>query len=163
MNRYLIIKPDCQLYEDYFAWQADLPKVNRAYGVIKKKFGIETNQYYTEKAFLHIIPTANDSAKFYDSFIRGREPGAFKARSVQSKMWREMTKDLHVECPQLINYCFSALFGRTWEEKIFHRGEMLYCAIESKDKVAVPDFAVEISEQDYKEIRENIEHEWMER
>lgn len=46
MEKYFKIKPDCDLYKDYFAHRKDYSKIINAFHKVSKTFGIETDKFY---------------------------------------------------------------------------------------------------------------------
>lgn len=49
MDKYFEIKPDCALYNDYFAHEEDESKIISSFRAVCEKFGIETSSFYMKK------------------------------------------------------------------------------------------------------------------
>lgn len=154
-DKYFRIKKDCPLYIDYFAHEADRKKIANAFIEVRKKYGIESHEFYPSKKCFQIVPTSNDSKKFSDS-LKKTSYGEFKKNSEISKAWIDLAKDIeHMEKPRLIFYF--DLLGRHWKERLFDIDGVLYCSIESDREVSTPDFAEEMKASEFYKIVEDYE------
>lgn len=155
MNKYFEIKPCCALYQDYFAYKEDAPKVSEAFENVRKRFGIESESLHIAKDKFRIVPTEADSEKFA-GMMKKTNFGEFKKNSEPSKMWCDLVKDIdHLQKPKLIFYF--KLMGHRWKERLFAIGKKLYCSIESDGEVFVPDFAIEMKASDFFKMIEDQE------
>lgn len=157
MDKYFEIKPDSELYKDYFAHERAGEKIKAAFNKVKEKFGIDTTVFFLHKDRFQIAATDKDMEKF-SSMMKKGNAGEFKKNSTPSKMWVELVKDItHFERPRLFYY-FPAL-GHRWKERLFHVGDKLYCSIESDGEVSVPDFVVEMKASEFYKVIEDAESE----
>lgn len=157
MNKYMEIKKDSRLYNDYFIWLKEKPEVIAVFERLRAEYGIESEQFYLSKEYLKIIPTKQDEEKFRE-MLKKTSPGEFKKYSSISKKWREAVKDInHIHRPRLLWY-FDIL-GYQWKERIFHVEDRLYCSIESEGKIVVPNFAKEMKASEFYQELESIQNQ----
>ena len=156
MTKYFEIRPNCNLYRDYFAYRNDTPKIAAAYNAVCEKFGIEAKQFYVSKTRFQIDPTDADIEKF-GNLMKKTNYGEFKKSSEPCKMWFSLVKDIkHFEKPKLFYY-FDLLLGNRWKEKLFAVEDKLYCSIECDSEIITPDFAIEMKASEFYKIVESIE------
>lgn len=157
MDKYFEIKPDCELYKDYFAHERAREKINAAFEQVREKFGIETTLLYLKKDRFWIKATGKDMEKF-SRMMKKDSVGEFKKNSAPSKMWVELVKDIsHFERQSVVFYIHMTCYR--WKERLFHIGEKLYCSIESDGEVSVPEFAVEMKASEFYKVIEDAESE----
>lgn len=157
MDKYFEIKPDCELYRDYFAYKEDEPKIVAAFKSVCEKFGIESEGFYMKKDRLWVEPTLKDNENF-SGMMKKTNYGEFKRNSAPSKMWVELVKNIeHFEKPRVMFYFHMTCYR--WKERLFHIGDRLYCSIESNGEVSVPEFAVEMKASEFYKVIEDAESE----
>ena len=155
MDKYFEIKPDCELYKEYFAYKEDKSKILSAFKIVCDNFGIETKEFYMKKDRFWIVPTSNDRKKFA-GMMKKTNGGEFKKNSEVGKMWVGLVKNIkHFDKPRLFYY-FN-LLGHRWKERLFHIGDRLYCSIESDGEVSTPDFAIEMKASEFYRVIEEEE------
>lgn len=155
VEKYMIIKPGCNLYNDYFAWKEDEEKVCDIFGRIKKKYGIEATKFYPIKTDFRISTTYGDFDKF-DKLLKKTDRCCFKRNTDISKEWRAAVADIdHMERPRLFYYF--DLLGKRWVERLFDVDTVLYCSIETDSDFETPDFAEEMKASDFYKIIEDLE------
>lgn len=93
MDKYFEIKPDSELYKDYFAHERAGEKIKAAFNKAKEKFGIETSTFFLHKDRFRIAATDKDMEKFSSMMKKGND-GEFKKNTAVSKMWVELVKDI---------------------------------------------------------------------
>lgn len=157
MNKYFEVKPDCELYREYFAHEKAKLKIALAFREVREKFGIESKEFFPYKDRLCIVPTVSDKGNFLN-IMNKTHYGEFRRNSKVSKMWVELVKNIeHFERPELLYY-FPSLIGHRWKERLFHVGEKLYCSIESDGgEISTPDFVVEMKASEFYKIIEDAE------
>lgn len=151
MNVYFEVEPGSVLYQDCFRWLADRKKVVDVFQQIRKKYGIQTTQFYLNSDRLHIEPTRADVTKLRD-FLLSREEGKFKVKTPMNEEWREAVKALKVEKPQLFDYF--KLYGLRWRERLFSVGDKLYGSIEADGKVELAAYCRTMKASEFYEILE---------
>ena len=154
MEKYFEIKPDSELYKEYFAHQKSMPKIVGAFDKVCEKFGIEATSVRARKDTFWIVPTKKDREKF-SSIMKKNNDGEFKKNSEPNKMWRKLVKDIeNFQKPQLIFYF--KIHGIRWSERLFHIDDKLYGSVESDGLIDIPEFCTEMkASQFYKIIEEN--------
>lgn len=147
---YMIVKPDSELYKDYFEYLENRKEVNEIFGRMQEKFGIETNKYYARKDRFSILPTEADKEKF--KFILLKDGVTFRKTSEISKVWVHEVKHIkHMTSPNLFCYCNSG-YG-TLHSRMFPVGDTLYCSMRTEQDVAFPSWGEEIKASEfYKEL-----------
>ncbi len=127
MEKFFTIKPDSQLYKEYFIYLDDLNTNANLFDNFAKEHGIEASNFIPYKKHLVIVPTEKDKDKFRNDFTQEYlNCGArqFKVRSTIGKAWVNVMSD--IKPARKPNY-FGLIraYGRYYE-RLFHIGETLY-------------------------------------
>jgi len=154
MEKYFEIQKDSPFYQTYFSWIEDRKRINRAFGIIREDFGIETKEYYPRKDTLQIVPTQQDKLNFKDQLMKS-DYGAFKKNSEVSKAWRDRMTDVNLIHKPMVGYHVS-VYGR-WSEQLFHIDDTLYGKIETNSEISLPDFCIPMKASEYYRIMEEAE------
>ena len=147
---YMIVKPDSELYKDYFEYLENRKEVNEIFGRMQEKFGIETSKYYARKDRFSILPTEADKEKF--KFLLLKDGVTFRKTCEISKTWVHEVKHIkHMTSPSLFCYCNTG-WGRL-QSRMFPIGDTLYCSMETEQDVGFPSWGEEIKASEfYKEL-----------
>lgn len=151
---YMTVKPDSELYQDYFQWLESGKAAYAAFLDIAEQFGIETTRIYFRPRF-SIVPTETDKNKFVKDMLKDGE--TFKKNSKQNKAWERATQGLQLQGkPNPIVYTQYDFIG-TYRYRLFHVGDVLYCSIVSDDKeISLPAFGNEMKASEFYQVVEDL-------
>ncbi len=127
MEKFFTIKPDSQLYTDYFQYLEDLQSNASIFDDFASKHEIGSHKFIPYKKYLVILPTERDKDKFAQDFTQqyfdngGRQ---FKVRSEIGKDWISVMNDIKPARKPGYFYLIS-LVGH-FSERLFHIGDTLY-------------------------------------
>lgn len=151
---YMTVSPDCALYRDYFAWIEDYKKLNKAYGEMAEKFGIETTAFYPRKDRFAILPAPADKEKFKLFLLK--DGTSFRKGCEMSKEWIEKVKDIKFMQKPIAAFYWSEFVGRV-SSRLFEVDGTLYCSMHTEYEFRkVPHWANEIKASEFYKVMEEI-------
>lgn len=150
---YMIVKPDSELYNDYFEYLDNRKELNEIFGRMQEKFGIETSKYYARKDRFSIVPTEADKGKF--QFLLLKDGESFRKNCEISKTWVHEVKHIkHMTSPNLFCYCDTG-WGRL-RSRMFPIGDILYCSMQTEQDVDLPSWGEEIKASEFYKAFEEL-------
>lgn len=156
MEKYFTIKPNSQLYKDYFNYLEDLKTNANLFDVFAKEHGIEASSFIPYKKHLVIIPTEKDKDKFRSDFTQEYlDCGArqFKVRSSVGKAWTNVMSD--IKPARKPNYFgLIRVYGRYYE-RLFHIDKILYGSLSADTDFDLHDCMDEIKASEFYKIVED--------
>lgn len=154
MDKYFIVKKHSQLYIDFSNYLKDSKKVNDAFKVIAKKYGIEAKEYYPTEN-LGIVCTKSDYEKFKSQLKK--DSGFFKVNSIINKDWKENTWDVEYwHKPNPARYLSKFLYGKH-KTRLFFIDDILYGSIESTEDISAENWMQELKASEFHKAIEEYE------
>ena len=159
MEKFYIVTPETELYDEYIRYKENIPVVNEIVKTILTKYGIETHLYAAANEYLCIQPTENDKVNFVNQLKTQIDLDLypFKKNSVIGKEWINTLKENNIKVlhKPLIQFYFKACGKARF--RLFHIDDVIYASYETNGEFDNPNGFHEIKASEFYKATEDVE------